>query len=78
VAERNPQAAARVVEGIYQKTQLLLDHPRIGFLFTDIADREVRTLLYGHYRVMYELRDPDTIYVLAVFHSAMDIDRLEF
>lgn len=78
LAEQSPQASVTVLEGIYQKTQLLIDHPQIGFRFLDITDREVRTLLYGHYRIMYELRDSDAIYVLAVFHGAMDIDRLKF
>ena len=36
VAEQNPQAALKVVEGIYQKTQLLIEHPRIGSLFIQI------------------------------------------
>jgi len=78
VAKDNPQAALKVVEGIYQKTQLLIEHPRIGAVYTDVFDREVRSLLYGHYRIMYELREPDIVYVLAVFHGAIDIDRLQF
>lgn len=78
VAEQNPQAALKVVEGIYQKTQLLIEHPRIGALYSDISDREVRSLLYGHYRIMYELQETSIVYVLAGFHGAMDIDRLKF
>ncbi len=78
VAEHNPQAALKVVEGVYQKTQLLIEHPQIGAIYSDVSDREVRSLLYGHYRIMYELREPDVAYVLAVIHGAMDIDRLKF
>ncbi len=78
VAEQNPRAAVKVVEGIYQKTQLLIEHPQIGAIYSDVSDREVRSLLYGHYRIMYELRESSLVYVLAVFHGAMDIDRLNF
>lgn len=78
VAEDNLQAAAKVVEGIYQKTQLLLEHPKIGSLYTEISDREVRSLRYGHYRIMYELKASGLVCVLTVFHGAMDIDRLNF
>jgi len=75
---RNPQAAANVTEGIYNKAQLLINHPRIGFRFTDITEREVRALLYGHYQIVYEVTGSDDVYILAIFHSAMDIDNLEF
>jgi len=78
LGSRNPQAAANVTEGIYNKTQLLIDHPRIGARFTDITEREVRALLYGHYQIVYEVVDSDDVYVLAIFHSAMDIYSLEF
>lgn len=78
IAEQNPRAAVSVVEGIYQKTQLLVNHPRLGFRFTDIEDREVRSLIYGHYRIVYEVGPSESVYVLAVFHSSMDIDRLDF
>jgi len=78
LSSRNPQAAANVTEGIYNKAQLLIAHPRIGARFTDITEREVRALLYGHYQIVYEVIASDDVYVLAIFHSAMDIDRLEF
>lgn len=78
LSSRNPQAAAKVTEGIYNKTQMLLEHPRIGGRFTDINEREVRALLYGHYQIVYEVTASDNVYVLAIFHSAMDIDSLEF
>lgn len=76
--ERSSQAAANVTEGIYRKTQILLEHPRIGARHTNIVDREVRELLYGHYRIVYEVTNADDIYVLVIFHSALNIDRFEF
>ena len=78
LSKRSLHAATRVTEGIYEKSQILVDNPQIGFRVTDIEDREVRVLLYGHYRIVYELQDEDTAYVLAIFHSALDIDRLQF
>jgi len=78
LGKRSLQAAANVTEGIYNKAQMLVKHPRIGSRFTEITDREVRALLYGHYRIVYEVTETEDVYILAVFHSAMDIDRLEF
>ena len=31
IAHDNPSAAARVVDGIYEKAQLLKEHPEIGY-----------------------------------------------
>ena len=78
LAERSPKAAVSVTEGIFQKAQVLIDHPKLGYRFQEIEDREVRELIYGHYRIVYELKDSNAVYVLAVFHAAMDIERLQF
>lgn len=56
IAEDNKAAAANVVDGIYQKAQILLDHPEIGYKYEHDSGEEIRILLYGHYRVAYALR----------------------
>ncbi len=53
IARDNPTAAGDVVEGIYQRAQVLTAHPLIGYRYETIPGREVRILLYGHYRVAY-------------------------
>ena len=75
IAEDNPAAAARVVVEIYEKVQLLRQHPRLGQRYEPIADREVREILYGHYRIPYLILPDDVIRILGVFHSAMDLGR---
>lgn len=79
LAETSGQAAVNVLEGIIDKAEMLCDHPRLGAQLLDIAEREVREVLYGRYRIIYEfVEDADAIYMLAVIHSSMDIDRLRF
>lgn len=76
VAKTSESAAVFVLEGLIEKTQLLIDHPRLGSQLLDFIDREVREVLYGHYRIIYEFVASDNvIYVLAVIHGSMDIDR---
>jgi plasmid stabilization system protein ParE len=75
IAADNPDAADRTVEGIYEKAQALIDFPRIGHRYDPVADREVRILLYGHYRVAYLIKDDGNIDILGVFHGALDIER---
>lgn len=75
IAQDNPVAAARVVEGIYERAQVLSEFPQIGHRYESIADREVRILLYGHYRIAYLVKSEEDIDILGVFHNALDIRR---
>ena len=59
IATDSPASAYRVVQGIYDKIQLLRDHPRLGQRYERIADREVREIIYGHYRIAYLVKDEE-------------------
>jgi len=75
VAQENPSAAVRVVEGIYKKAQLLKKYPEIGYKYRSESEGEIRILLYGHYRIAYLLATNKPIDILGVFHGALEIDR---
>ncbi|NOY43550.1 MAG: type II toxin-antitoxin system RelE/ParE family toxin [Planctomycetes bacterium] len=75
IASENPSAAHKVVCGIYEKIQLLRSHPRLGQRYEPITDREVREVLYGHYRIAYLVKSEQHIEILGIFHGAMDIKR---
>lgn len=75
IAQDDPAAAANVTEGIYRRAQVLNDFPQIGHRYEAHAKREVRILLYGHYRIAYLIRSDENIDILGVFHGAMDIER---
>jgi len=74
ISKHSPGSAHSVVKGIYRKIQLLRDHPRLGQRHEAITDREVRELLYGHYRIAYLIKTEDRVEILGIFHGAMDID----
>ena len=67
--------AKKVVTEIYQKVQILQSFPRIGYEYENSQDKEIRILLYGHYRIAYLIKDENTIDILGVFHGALDIER---
>ena len=76
IAADNPHAAARTINEIYEKAQLLKNQPRLGYKYEPEQNREVRILLYQHYRIAYLLIRPDVdIDVLGVFHGALAIER---
>lgn len=74
IAQDNPKAAAEVIQGIYQRAQVLTDFPQIGHRHEAIPGYEVRVLLYGHYRIAYRIKPNDEIDILGVFHGAMKME----
>ena len=40
-----------------------------------MTDRELREILYGHYRIPYLIVSEQRIEILGIFHAAMDIER---
>ncbi len=74
IAQDNPAAAGGVIEGIYNKAQVLKDHPDIGYRYEHQSGENVRILLYGHYRITYLKHANDDIDILGVFHGALEIE----
>lgn len=74
IALENPTAALRVVSGIYNRAEILKDHPEIGYRYA-LSERHVRILLYGHYRIAYLVKEAKDIDILGVFHGALDISK---
>jgi len=76
ISEDNPEAAAKVVQGIYLRAQQLAAYPQSGQLYRTETNGDIKILLYGHYRIAYQLHLDDRIVILGVFHGALNIDRL--
>lgn len=75
IATDNPDAAQKVVAGIYEKAQLLRQFPEMGYKYRSETDGQIRILLYGHYRIAYRIKAGNQIDILGVFHGALDIDK---
>ena len=76
IAADNPAAAARTVQGIYERAQVLSTFPEIGHRYL-ASSRNVRILLYGHYRIAYLVKEDRNVDVLGVFHGSLDITRYQ-
>jgi toxin ParE1/3/4 len=75
IAEDSPETARRVVEGIYNKVQILDDFPEIGYHYRKEPEGDIRVLLFGHYRIAYLFRKTEVVEILGVFHGALDMMR---
>jgi len=78
IALDNPLAAKRVIKGIYDKAQILKKFPKIGHKYHSDFKKDIRILLYGHYRIAYLIKPDRDIDILGVFHGALDIDKYLF
>ena len=76
IAADNQEAAAHTVRGIYERAQDLASFPEMGHRYS-ASSRDVRILLYGHYRIAYLVKDDRNIDILGVFHGSLDIGRYQ-
>ena len=76
IANDNPHAAARTVQELYERAQALASFPEIGHRYL-VSSRDVRILLYGHYRIANLVKDDGNIDILGVFHGSLDITRYQ-
>ncbi|MGH9361468.1 MAG: type II toxin-antitoxin system RelE/ParE family toxin [Thermoanaerobaculia bacterium] len=75
IAQDNPEAARRTAAGIVDRVEVLATFPQIGQRHEGRPDREVRILLYGHYRIAYLVTAEKDVQLLGIFHDALDIER---
>ena len=75
ISNDNPSAAKKVIDGIYEKVQLLRRYPEIGYKYQTGSKKNIRILLYGHYRIAYFVKEKKQIDILGIFHGSLEIDR---
>jgi plasmid stabilization system protein ParE len=61
IARRNPQAAASIGLGIYDRAQILLAHPQAGTFLDELRDAGWRKLIYGRWKIIYTVREENVI-----------------
>ena len=76
IAADNPDAASRTVEGIFERAQAPAQYPELGHRYLH-SSRNVRILLYGHYRIAYLVKGDGNVDILGVFHDALDITKYQ-
>lgn len=76
IAADNPSAAAGTIQGIYERAQVLAQYPEIGHRYLH-SSRNVRIILYGHFRIAYLVKDDGNVDILGVFHGSLDIAKYQ-
>ncbi|MCR5889603.1 type II toxin-antitoxin system RelE/ParE family toxin [Hymenobacter sp. J193] len=68
--------AEQLIERLIARTDILGSLPRIGRIVPEYQVANVRELLEGRYRIMYEIIDPDRVDILHVHHMAQPLTAL--
>lgn len=61
------------IRKLFERTDILKTYPKAGRVVPEKNDENVRELIEGSYRIIYEIVSPDQINILAVYHSARDL-----
>jgi len=76
IARRNPNAAARIGLGIYERAQILLEHPEAGTILDELREGDWRKLVFRRWKIVYTIRG-DVIIIGRVWPAAMGEADLE-
>lgn len=76
IAQDDAEAATRWVDGLFETTAILVDHPYAGRMVPELGREEIRELLYHSYRIVYKV-ESKRIGVLTVRHARRSFDDTE-
>ena len=61
IARRDPKAAARIGLGIYDRAQILFQHPEAGTILDELREGDWRKLIFRRWKIVYTIRGDDII-----------------
>jgi len=70
ISAHSEKYAWRMVVRIVDKTGILSEFPRIGRVVPELDDENLRELVEGSYRIIYEVVDNSWVNILRIHHSA--------
>ncbi len=70
ISKDSEKYAEITVSQLFSSTDILEDHPKAGKVVPEFEIESIRELIRGNYRIVYQLIEGHTIYVLAVHHGA--------
>jgi toxin ParE1/3/4 len=70
IARRDPAASTRIGFGIYDRAQILLDHPEAGTVLEELREGGWRKLIFRRWKIVYTVRD-EVIIIGRVWPAAL-------
>jgi addiction module RelE/StbE family toxin len=73
IAENSEKYAKLTVKKLFERTDILKTFPHAGRVVPEKNEDNVRELIEGNYRIIYEIVSTAQINILTVYHSARDL-----
>jgi plasmid stabilization system protein ParE len=70
ISKDSQRYAALTVRNIFNAVIVLQDFPLFGRVVPEFSDERIREIIHGRFRIVYLLKDTDSIDVLTIHHSA--------
>ena len=72
IRKDSPASAKAFLSQVFQATRSLATFSERGWVVPDLNDPEVRQVLVGRYRVLYEVHT-DAVWIMRVLHTSQDL-----
>jgi toxin ParE1/3/4 len=76
ISSDSSRYAHSTIEKITQSTDIIINQPRVGRVVPEFKEENLRELIVGNYRIIYELVDHNQVVVLTVHHSSRKMKHL--
>lgn len=73
IALDSKRFALITVQNLRQSVQQLKKFPNSGRIVPELNNAKLRELVYGNYRIIYLLRESDTIDILTIHHTSRNL-----
>jgi addiction module RelE/StbE family toxin len=70
ISEDRPLIAERILEGLLERVELLVEFPEQGAVWGGSRRPDLRSIVVGSYRILYRIRSEE-IAILSVRHTCM-------
>lgn len=66
----------KLIDQLINRTRSLATSPQSGRVVPEFADKTIREVLSGDYRIVYRYKQPDKVEIARTFHSAQLLRQL--
>jgi addiction module RelE/StbE family toxin len=74
IAENSEKYAKLTIKKLFERTDILKSFPQAGRIVPEKNEEYLRELIEGNYRIIYEIVSANQINILAVYHSARNLN----
>lgn len=72
----SPRFADKLIDQLISRTRFLATSPQSGRVVPEFADKTIREILSGNYRIVYRYEQANRVEIARIFHGAQLLNQL--